>query len=136
MEIADLSTFEADSLFETDLAIVGGGPAGLTIAREFFGNSTRVLVLESGLLAEAPNHTALCEVESIGEPRSEEQKHKRIVFHSTSSPTWSHEVQPYGVRCRALGGSTHAWAGKSAAFDQIDFTKRSWVPYSGWPIGR
>ena len=56
MEIEDLSSFDRNSLFETDLVIVGGGPAGLTIAREFFGTSIRVLVLESGLLDEAPGH--------------------------------------------------------------------------------
>ena len=136
MQIEDLSTFAADTVFEADLAIVGGGPAGLTIAREFFGTSIRVLVLESGLLEETPDHAALAELESVGEPRSNAQILKRLAFHSASSPSWSPDLQPYGVRCRALGGSTHAWAGKSAAFDSIDFTKRSWIPYSGWPIAR
>jgi choline dehydrogenase-like flavoprotein len=136
MQIEDLATHAADSRFEADLAIVGGGPAGLTIAREFFGTSTRVLVLESGMLEETPNHAALAELESVGEPRSNMQKQKRVAFHGASSSSWSPDLQPYGVRCRALGGSTHAWAGKSAAFDSVDFEKRSWVPHSGWPIER
>ncbi len=136
MEIADLATFDPGMLFEADLVIVGGGPAGLTIAREFIGTSTRVLVLESGLLDETSDHAALAELESIGEPRTLIQRQKRNAFHGASSSSWSQEVQPYGVRCRALGGSTHAWAGKSAAFDPIDFAKRSWVPHSGWPITR
>ena len=136
MLIEDLATFAAETVFEADLAIVGGGPAGLTIAREFFGTSTRVLVLESGLLAETPDHAALAELESVGEPRSDAQRQKRLAFHGANSPSWSPDLQPYGVRCRALGGSTHAWAGKSAAFNSIDFEKRSWIPYSGWPIGR
>jgi choline dehydrogenase-like flavoprotein len=135
MQIEDLATFPANSVFEADLAIIGGGPAGLTIAREFFGTAVRVLLLESGLLAETPGHAALAELDSIGEPRTDAQKQKRIAFHGASSSSWSPDVQPYGVRCRALGGSTHAWAGKSAAFDPIDFERRSWVPYSGWPIG-
>jgi choline dehydrogenase-like flavoprotein len=136
MEIEDLSSFDRNSLFETDLVIVGGGPAGLTIAREFFGTSIRVLVLESGLLDETPSHAALAEVESIGEPRTELQKQKRAIFHGASAALWSQKLQPYGVRCRALGGSTHAWAGKSAAFDSIDFMPRPWIPHSGWPISR
>jgi choline dehydrogenase-like flavoprotein len=136
MEIANLASFAANSSFEADIAIVGGGPAGLTIAREFFGTSMRVLILESGLLEETPNHAALNEVESIGEPHTDAQKQKRIAFHGAQSSTWSHDLQPYGVRCRALGGSTHAWAGKSAAFDEIDFARRPWVPHSGWPITR
>jgi choline dehydrogenase-like flavoprotein len=136
MEIEDLSSFDRDSLFETDLVIVGGGPAGLTIAREFFGTSIRVLVLESGLLDETPAHAALAEVESTGEPKTELQQQKRAMFHGASAALWSQQLQPYGVRCRALGGSTHAWAGKSAAFDSIDFMPRPWIPYSGWPISR
>src|SRR6185437_8255678 len=68
--------------------------------------------------------------------RTEAQKQKRAVFHGASSSSWTQATQPYGVRCRALGGSTHAWAGKSAAFDAIDFQDRPWVPYSGWPIAR
>jgi choline dehydrogenase-like flavoprotein len=136
MQIENLDTFEADSIFETDVVIVGGGPAGLTIARELIGTPIRVLVLESGLLEETPDHAALCELESIGEPHTEAQKHKRAVFHGSSSPTWSQEQQPYGVRCRALGGSTHAWAGKSAPFDSADFARRPWIPHSGWPVKR
>jgi choline dehydrogenase-like flavoprotein len=38
------------------------------------------------------------------------------------------------VRLRGVGGSTRAWAGKSAAFDPIDFEERAWVPHSGWPF--
>jgi choline dehydrogenase-like flavoprotein len=136
MEIRDLAGFDADTRFEADLVIVGGGPAGLTIAREFAGTSTRVLLLESGVAHETPEHGWLAEVESIGEPRTEAQKQKRLAFHGASSSSWTQAIQPYGVRCRALGGSTHAWAGKSAAFDAIDFEQRPWVPHSGWPIAR
>lgn len=136
MEIADLATFEPETVFDTDLVILGGGPAGLTIAREFIGTSTRVMVLESGLLEEDPIHAELSELESVGEPITPAQKLKRSNFHGASSSTWSPILQPYGVRCRALGGSTHVWKGKSAAFDPIDLIERPWVPNSGWPISR
>jgi choline dehydrogenase-like flavoprotein len=136
METANLATFDANSLFEADVAVVGGGPAGLTIAREFFGSSARVIVLESGLLEECRAHNALSELESFGQPSTDAQKQKRIDFHGASSPIWSHDAQPYGVRSRLLGGSTNIWAGKSAAFDFLDFAKRSWVPHSGWPFSR
>src|SRR6266581_1756754 len=134
MEIENLASFSAGTVFEVDLVIVGGGPVGLTIAREFIGTSTSVLVLESGLLEETSDHAALAELESVGEPQTEVQRQKRISFHGASWANWSHDSQPFGVRCRALGGSSHAWAGKSAAFEPIDFAERSWIPYSGWPI--
>lgn len=136
MQIENLATFPSDSVFDADLVIVGGGPAGLTIAREFFGVGVKVLVLESGLLDETADHAALAEVDSNGEPSTDQQKTQRQNFHGAGTQFWTPESQPYGVRCRALGGSTHAWAGKSAAFDPIDFEARSWVPYSGWPIRR
>lgn len=134
MKIENLSAFEAGTVFETDLVVIGGGPAGLTIAQEFLNSSTQVLIVESGLLDETPDHAVLAELESVGEPYTDAQLCKRSAFHGSSSSIWSQERQPYGVRCRALGGSSHAWAGKSAPFDPIDFVRRPWIPNSGWPI--
>jgi choline dehydrogenase-like flavoprotein len=134
MDIKNLGSFDAGSRFETDVVIVGSGPAGLTVAREFFQTSTRILIVESGLIDETPDYAALNELESIGEPSAEVQRNRRTSFHGASLSTWSAKLQPYGVRCRAFGGSTHAWAGKSAPLDPIDFVQRPWVPHSGWPI--
>ncbi|MGB3389911.1 MAG: GMC family oxidoreductase [Pseudaminobacter sp.] len=135
MKIEHLSSFDDNSIISVDLVIVGGGPTGLTIAAQCAGTGRKVLVVESGLELENPEHSALNEVENVGQPQTQEQFDKRIEFHGPQAKFWSHELQPYGVRCRGLGGSTHAWAGKSAPFDAIDFKVRSWVPNSGWPIG-
>jgi flavin-dependent dehydrogenase len=100
MRAEDLGFLGADAALDTDLVIIGGGPAGLTIAREFFGTSTRVLILESGLLVEYPKLTDLNTVESIGEPKGTAQARRRIEFHGVLSPSWSNKSQGYGVRCR------------------------------------
>jgi choline dehydrogenase-like flavoprotein len=134
LQVTDLASLEAGSELNTDLLIIGGGVAGLTIAREFFGHHAQVLVLESGLLVEHARAGVLNTVESIGEPRTNAQVERRVAFHSANARSWSHVDQPYGVRCRVLGGSSHAWVGKSAAFEIIDFERRAWVPFSGWPI--
>lgn len=134
MQVQDLSGLAPDRPIDTDLAIIGGGPAGLTIARSFFGTSTRVLVLESGLQREEQRFADLNAVESIGEPKGAAQLRKRSKSHSQAA-SWSGDSQAYGVRCRSLGGSSIAWAGKVAPFDPLDFAPRSWVPYSGWPFG-
>jgi choline dehydrogenase-like flavoprotein len=134
MQVENLALFGANAEFETDLIIVGAGPAGMTIAREFFHTSTRILIVESGLIEEDPRFGHLNAVESIGEPTSQAQILRRIQHHGPNAPSWSSESQGFGVRCRVLGGSTHAWVGKSAAFDDTDFAARSWVPHSGWPF--
>lgn len=136
MKIEYLTNLEDNSVITVDLVIVGAGPAGLTIADQCARCGRSVLVVESGLEFEDPEHSALNEVENVGEPRTDAQISKRKEFHGPQTGFWSHESQPFGVRCRALGGSTHAWAGKSAAFDAIDFQVRSWVPHSGWPVDR
>jgi choline dehydrogenase-like flavoprotein len=38
------------------------------------------------------------------------------------------------VRNRMLGGTSNTWAGRCAAFDEIDYEPRDWVPHSGWPF--
>ncbi len=136
MKIAQLSEFDDNSTIVADLVIVGAGPTGLTIAAQCARAGRKVLVVESGLELENPEHSALNEVENIGELQSEAQIRKRIEFHSPQAKFWSNGTQPFGVRCRALGGSTHAWAGKSAPFDPMDFKARPWVPNSGWPVNR
>ena len=107
--------FEHTPEIETELCIVGSGPAGLTIASEFAGTGIRVLVLESGGMVEEPESDAQSEIESVGVQR---------------------EMEQTLVRNRIFGGSSHTWAGKCAPFDDIDFEARPWVPFSGWPICR
>lgn len=113
MQLLDMREVPAGTVLETDLAIVGTGPAGLILANEFIGSRTRIILLESGGLEET-DHVAQRELfESIGEPRI---------------------MDPRKVRNRVLGGSSHTWAGKCRTFDDIDYEKRPWVPHSGWPI--
>jgi choline dehydrogenase-like flavoprotein len=134
MRITNLAALDADDDLEADLVIVGGGPAAYAIAREFRNSAVRVLILESGLRNQDAAHDALNRLESVGEPSSEARTLQRRRFHGASAPLWSHEAQAFGVRCRVLGGSTDVWAGKSAAFDPIDYAARDWVPHSGWPV--
>src|SRR5215218_8293208 len=46
--LIDSRTRPTDSVIETDICIIGAGPAGITLAREFIGSSLRVILLESG----------------------------------------------------------------------------------------
>ncbi|MXP41359.1 NAD(P)-binding protein [Altererythrobacter soli] len=134
MRIDRLSAVKHGAVLKTDLAIVGGGPAGLTIAEQCARHGIAVLVIESGLEQQDHDHEALNEVQLGPCDRPAEWHGARTAFHAGLAELWSAERQGYGVRCRGLGGSTQAWAGKSACFDPIDYARRPWVEASGWPV--
>ncbi len=117
-----------------DLIIVGGGAAGLTIAREMSGLGLTLLLLESGGLDESADHEALNAVDVDGSLDDAGLQQARQASHAYQLKFWSSENQKFGVRCRVLGGSTAGWAGKVAPFDALDFASRDWLPNSGWPI--
>jgi choline dehydrogenase-like flavoprotein len=118
-----------------DIAIIGGGPAGIAIARKLADTRIRVLVIESGGNDYEAEIQALNCVESIGAPG--------VSTHATTEGrgytgalTWLNDIPAFELRNRILGGSSHTWIGKCAAFDDMDFANRAWLPLSGWPIRR
>ncbi|MGF1515466.1 MAG: GMC oxidoreductase [Elainellaceae cyanobacterium] len=99
-----------------DICIVGGGPAGISIAREFIGKARRVCLLESG--GQTINGDALTDSLRDGE--------------NIGRPYFS--IRKLGDR--GLGGNSQRWASSVRPLDALDFEKRDWVPYSGWPFSK
>jgi choline dehydrogenase-like flavoprotein len=99
---------------EADICIIGGGAAGITMAREYIGTTSRVVLVESGGLDFDKKSQSLYEGANIG------------------LPSFNLEVN----RLRYFGGTTNHWAGHCRPLDAIDFEERPWVPHSGWPISR
>jgi choline dehydrogenase-like flavoprotein len=97
---------------ESDLCIIGGGAAGITLAREFAGGSTRVCLLESGGLEFDAATQDLAAGENIGVPYPALQT----------------------ARLRYFGGSTNHWEGWCRPLDPEDFEPRPWIADSGWPV--
>ncbi|NMG20221.1 GMC oxidoreductase [Brasilonema bromeliae] len=110
MRFSDLNECEDNLLIETDLCIVGSGPAGLSIAKEFAGTKIKVWILESGGFEKESDTEALCKIENVGVSRKD------------------------NTRNRLYGGTSHTWTGRCAPFNPTDFQKRSWIPYSGWDL--
>jgi choline dehydrogenase-like flavoprotein len=98
---------------ETDLCIVGGGPAGITIARALADGPLSVCLLESGGPEEEEASQELARGESLG----------RTYYPLDET------------RFRVFGGASNRWAGWCRPLDPIDLEDRDWVPHSGWPIG-
>ena len=68
MAMHDLRSAPHNTILRADVVIVGGGPAGLSIARELANTKLKVLVVDSGGLEYEPEIQSLNAVENVGEP--------------------------------------------------------------------
>ncbi|WP_142850604.1 FAD-dependent oxidoreductase [Telmatospirillum sp. J64-1] len=115
--IDDLRNHPDGSVIEADLCIIGAGPAGISIAREFAKPDMAL----SGL--------RVCLIESGGFDFDSETADMYV------GETEGHEYYPLDVtRLRFFGGASNHWAGYCIPFNELDFQRRDWVPDSGWPI--
>ncbi len=112
--LIDARTVPANKVIESDVCIVGAGPAGITLAREFIDRSFRVCLLEAGGLELDSNTQALYKGDNVGLP----------YFPLETA------------RLRYFGGTANHWEGLCRPLDAIDFEVRDEVPYSGWPFAK
>jgi choline dehydrogenase-like flavoprotein len=96
---------------EADLCIIGGGAAGITIAREFIGTKHQVILLESGGFEFDAATQDFYQGESVGRDYNLETS-----------------------RLRYWGGTTNHWSGWCRPLSNADFQERPWFPNSGWPL--
>jgi len=97
----------------SDVCIVGGGPAGISLALGLAGrDNLRVTLLESGGLTFEEHTQELARADVVGTPY--------YPLHET--------------RIRALGGSSWSWGGICTPMDALAFEARPWIPNGGWPF--
>jgi hypothetical protein len=99
---------------ETDVCIAGAGAAGIPLARRLMEQGHSVCLLEGGGLQFDQDTQALFVGANLG-----------MDYYDLVD-----------ARLRFFGGTTRIWGGRCALMDHIDFERRAWVPYSGWPIDR
>ncbi len=114
LPILDARSLPAGTVLTPDLAIVGGGPAGISLALALAGGGHDILLLESGNVDFDAATQSLYAGEQSG-----------VAYTALD-----------GGRLRFLGGSTNHWGGWCRPLDVIDFEKRDWMPHSGWPFPR
>ena len=95
-----------------DICIIGTGPAGMSVALESLGQGKRIALIESGQVDYDDDTQALYQGDVVG--------HDHYDLDA--------------CRLRYLGGSSNCWNGWCAPFDTVDFEKRDYIPFSGWPI--
>lgn len=108
----DAASIATDAPLTADICIIGGGPAGISIAREFIGTPYKVILLEGGGAEIEADSQDLYRGANVGRPY------------------YDLDV----CRLRFFGGTSNHWAGWCRPLAPIDFKKRSWIPHSGWPI--
>jgi choline dehydrogenase-like flavoprotein len=100
------------TLIEGDLCIIGTGPAGLSIAMEWDNMPQKVILLEGGGFDYDDKVQDLYDGHTTGQ-----------TYFPLKSTTLHY-----------FGGASNHWGGFCSPLDDIDFERRPWVPYSGWPI--
>ncbi len=110
----DARTIPSGTAIETDILIIGGGPAGITLALALKDAPVKVTLLESGGMEFDAATQALY-----------------------AGPETGTRYLPLDAsRMRFFGGSTNHWGGWCRPLEKIDFEKRDWLAHSGWPFGR
>jgi choline dehydrogenase-like flavoprotein len=121
----DARSLAGDEIIETDVCIVGSGPAGLAIACEYIDQGFQVCLLESGSFELPDEQTvSLAEVETKNLDFEQVKPHRRNRRWGGNSSYWAVEINPNESGLR------------NAPLTEIDFEKRDWLPYSGWPFDR
>jgi choline dehydrogenase-like flavoprotein len=108
----DARAVPSGTILETDLAIIGGGAAGITLALALANSPIKVLMLESGGNDFDAKTQALYDGQETG-----------VTYLPLKD-----------CRLRYLGGSTNHWGGWCRPLDPSDFEARPWVAHSGWPV--
>jgi choline dehydrogenase-like flavoprotein len=109
----DARTIPTGTVLQPDLAIIGGGPAGITLALALAHTPLKVMLFESGGM-------------------DFEAKTQALYAGKVSGASY---LPLDASRLRYLGGGSNHWGGWCRPLDPIDFEPRAWVPYSGWPFG-
>ncbi len=112
MPILNAASDAMTTTLETDVCIIGAGPAGLALAAALPPMRRPVTVVESGGVDPNPALASLNEIVQQGDALR----------------------QDFMSRVRLLGGASNLWPGRCMRLRPRDLAPRPWVPHSGWPL--
>jgi len=111
--VTDARSVPRGAEFACDLCVVGAGPAGIAIVDRLRESGLSIVLLESGGFDPELPAQRLFRGENLG----------HVYFRLDA------------CRFRLFGGSTNRWGGWCRPLEPVDFERREWLPWSGWPIG-
>ena len=119
--LTDARQLPADTTIESDVCIVGSGPAGLTIARELSGRGLRIALLESGGRDFEAAYQQLNEGQVSGDPYYPLEVTRRRQLGGTAQILNSVSGDDFiSFRCGPMY--------------PIDLERREGFRHSGWPV--
>ena len=112
MIFPDIDAYRASG-FAPQVAVIGAGPAGVTVARRLDAAGVPCVLLDAG-----------------GKDYSDASQdfYRGRVFGDAYADLDA-------ARLRYLGGTSGHWTGWCRMLDRRDFEARDWIPNSGWPVG-
>lgn len=111
MTLINLEGYQSRDI-ESDICIIGGGIAGLTIAESFKNSGLKVCLFEAGSRKFDINNKYLFDAKNIGRPHKGLKK----------------------GRFRVLGGTSSRWGGQALPFKKEIFLDRNHINIKKWPI--
>ncbi len=122
--IYDIENLDTGKTLTTEICIIGGGPAGLSVADTIARKSDhKVIILESGAF--------------------KMEKETESLSSGTKKGILEEELEE--LHARRVGGTANHWILKLAdkrngyryaELDEVDFEERGYILYSGWPISK
>ncbi len=106
------TSLSTGTTLEAEVAIVGAGPAGITLALELADSGVDVLLIESG----GDSYSA--KVQRLGDTAGHDSTHVPMSLATR----------------RQVGGASNLWAGRCVPFDPVDFQARELVANARWPV--
>lgn len=111
--ILDLARDPPTHAVDVPVVIVGGGPAGISLALELERHGMSALLLEAG-------GTKL-------------DAASQDVYRAAGIAPGGHGPV-HRFRHRTFGGTSAVWGGRCIPFDPIDLADRPWLPHARWPL--
>lgn len=111
--IEDLSQASGSFVRRAEVAVVGAGPAGVTVALELARRGIEVALIESGGEKPSLDQQALTAAASF-----DQQRHAPLTM----------------TQQRQVGGTSNIWGGRSLPFDAVDFEVRDASGGVRWPV--
>ncbi len=111
--LINAETIQDGGIINSDIAVIGAGPAGIVLALELAKVGLDIALIESGRLDFDRA------IQNLGDA-----SYVDLEFHAPMSECTRRQV----------GGTSTIWGGRCVPYDPVDFAQRNHISNSDWPV--